>query len=95
MLVEGYGKVLGRPGLSLRRRELCIVAMLARQGRRVERQLYSHLRGALNAGASRAEVDEALEVALDGAAAAERESAYGVFRRACGRAEPAGPRGQG
>lgn len=61
MVAEGYGKVLGRPGLDLRVRELCIAALLAVLDTPV--QLYSHLRGALNAGAEPAEVDEALEVA--------------------------------
>lgn len=64
MIEEGYGKVLGRPGLPLRARELCIVAMLAGAGR--EPQLHSHLRGALHAGARPEEVDEALETGLDG-----------------------------
>ena len=48
MIVEGYGKVLSRPGLDLPRRELCIVAACAAS--RQERQLHSHLRGALNVG---------------------------------------------
>jgi 4-carboxymuconolactone decarboxylase len=61
MVVEGYGKVLGRPGLELAVRELCIAALLAVLG--APRQLYSHLRGALNAGATGEEVEEALEVA--------------------------------
>jgi 4-carboxymuconolactone decarboxylase len=56
MVVEGYGKVLGRPGLDLPTRELCIVALLAAQD--AAPQLYSHLRGALNAGASVEDVDE-------------------------------------
>ena len=60
MVVEGYGKVLGRPGLSLRERELCIVAILV--VRRLPRQLYSHLRGALNAGALPDEVEQAVSV---------------------------------
>ena len=63
MLEEGYGKVLGRPGLSLRARELCIVAQLAALG--APRQLYSHLRGARNAGAG----DDDIEAALQEAAA--------------------------
>ena len=63
MIVEGYGKVLSRPGLDLKRRELCIVAACAVQGQ--ERQLHSHLHGALNAGASAAEVDETLVVLED------------------------------
>lgn len=58
MVIEGYGKVLGRPGLDLVTRELCIVAVLAPQD--AGPQVYSHLRGALNAGADEAEVDEAV-----------------------------------
>lgn len=68
MVVEGYGKVLGRPGLSLLRRELCIVAILAVID--APRQLYSHLRGALHAGAPPATVGAALEAALDEAGGA-------------------------
>ncbi len=59
MVVEGYGKVLSRPGLDLKRRELCIVAACAAAGQ--DRQLHSHLRGALNAGASPVEVRAALD----------------------------------
>jgi 4-carboxymuconolactone decarboxylase len=62
MVEEGYGKVLGREGLDLATRELCIVALLAVLG--APRQLYSHLRGAVNVGASEAEIGRALEVAL-------------------------------
>ncbi len=58
MVVDGYGKVLGRPGLALVIRELCIVAILAVTG--ASKQLYSHLRGALNVGAPPADVDVAL-----------------------------------
>jgi 4-carboxymuconolactone decarboxylase len=48
MIVEGYGKVLSREGLDLGRRELCIVAACAAAEQ--DRQLHSHLHGALNAG---------------------------------------------
>lgn len=61
MLVEGYGKVLGRPGLTLRARELCIVAILVVQ--RAPRQLYAHMRGALNAGATPDEVEASIDLA--------------------------------
>jgi 4-carboxymuconolactone decarboxylase len=64
MVVEGYGKVLGRPGLDLVTRELCVGALLAVLG--TTRQLYSHVRGALNAGATREEVGEALDIACEG-----------------------------
>lgn len=63
MVVEGYGKVLGRPQLDLKTRELCIIALLAVLG--APRQLYSHLRGAMNAGAEPSEVEETLEAARE------------------------------
>lgn len=63
MIVEGYGKVLGRPGLPLAVRELCVVAVCAAS--RQERQLHSHLHGALHAGAPAAHVDAALEAVAD------------------------------
>ena len=58
MIVEGYGKVLSRPALDLARRELCIVAACAAS--RQERQLHSHLHGALHAGASKAAITDTL-----------------------------------
>ncbi|HEU0016669.1 MAG TPA: carboxymuconolactone decarboxylase family protein [Longimicrobium sp.] len=61
MVAGGYGRVIGRPGLDLATRELCIAALLAAWN--VPRQLHSHLRGALNAGASVADVDRAVEIA--------------------------------
>lgn len=61
MIVEGYGKVLSRPGLDLARRELCIVAACVATGQ--DRQLHSHLHGALNVGAP-AEAVEATLLAL-------------------------------
>mmetsp|Transcript_46104 Transcript_46104/g.144645 ORF Transcript_46104/g.144645 Transcript_46104/m.144645 type:complete len:99 (-) Transcript_46104:68-364(-) len=54
MIEHGYGAVLSRPTLSLRLRELCVVAILA--GQQVAPQLNSHIRGALRAGASEEEV---------------------------------------
>ena len=43
MITEGYGRTLGRSGLDLLRRELCIVAQTAVL--ETPRQLHSHLRG--------------------------------------------------
>lgn len=60
MIVEGYGKVLGRPALDLPRRELCIVAACASTGQ--ARQLHSHLHGALNVGVEPDLLREVLEV---------------------------------
>jgi 4-carboxymuconolactone decarboxylase len=58
MLVDGYGRTLGRGELDLTRRELCVAAQVAVQG--AERQLHSHLRGARHAGASPRAMEEAL-----------------------------------
>jgi len=63
MIVDGYGKVLSRPGLDLGRRELCIVAACAVSSQ--DRQLHSHLHGALNAGVAAATVSEALDAIED------------------------------
>lgn len=77
MVQEGYGKVLSRPGLALATRELCIVALLAVQD--APAQLYSHLRGALNAGADAGDVAEALELALAHAAPARAAAARSIW----------------
>ncbi len=50
MIIEGYGKVLSRPGLGIVERELANVAFLLVEDR--EQQLHSHMRGALNVGAT-------------------------------------------
>jgi 4-carboxymuconolactone decarboxylase len=63
MITDGYGKVLSRPAMDLKRRELCIVAACAAAAQK--RQLHSHLHGALNSGASPDEVSETLDVLND------------------------------
>ena len=63
MIVDGYGKVLSRPGVDLKTRELCVVAACAVSGQ--QRQLHSHMHGALNAGASVGEVAATLDALGD------------------------------
>lgn len=63
ILTEGYGKVLSRPELPGRDRELLSVAILTAQGLFV--QLYSHVRGALNLGARPADLRGVLEACRD------------------------------
>ena len=63
MITDGYGKVLSRPALDLRTRELCVVAACAASGQ--QRQLHSHLHGALNAGASIGEVEAVFDSLVD------------------------------
>jgi 4-carboxymuconolactone decarboxylase len=63
VVLDAYGKILGRPGLDSKRRELCTLAAIAMQN--APRQLHAHLRGALNTGSSREEVDEVIAVVED------------------------------
>ena len=79
ILVEGYGKTLARPFLSLRDRELIVVPTLAALG--AWRQLPSHVKGALRAGASAREVADVLR-ACGGAVPPS------AIRRALGQVEP-------
>lgn len=71
MVIEGYGKVLSRPGLGIVDRELAIVACLMIENR--EKQLFSHIQGAANVGAPRnlirQVIDDLGEAAGDGYAA--------------------------
>jgi 4-carboxymuconolactone decarboxylase len=60
MITEGYGRTMSRPGLDLLRRELCVVAQTAVM--ETPRQLLSHLRGSLHAGASFSQVEAVLSV---------------------------------
>lgn len=90
MVIEGYGKVLGRPALDLATRELCIAALLAVLD--APKQLYSHLRGALNAGATSAQISAALNHACEGMNGGRRDRVMDVWGRVRERppsAEPA------
>jgi 4-carboxymuconolactone decarboxylase len=58
VVVDAYGKLMGRDGLDLKRRELCTIAEIAVLD--TPRQLHAHLRGALNAEATTEEVDDVL-----------------------------------
>ncbi|MFL5482581.1 MAG: carboxymuconolactone decarboxylase family protein [Gemmatimonadaceae bacterium] len=63
MIIDGYGKVLSRPYVDLRTRELCVVAACATSGQ--QRQLHSHLHGALNSGSSGLEIGAVLDALND------------------------------
>ncbi len=78
-LNEGYGKVLGREGLDLATRELCIAGLLASLD--AEPQLYAHLRGALNAGAEEQDVEDALREAARGMTPERARAARDVWQR--------------
>ena len=83
MVEEGYGKVLSRAPLDLARREVCVVAAcaIARQ----DRQLHSHLHGALHAGASEATVTAALQVVSPLLDAEDVRRYHGLWARVLGK----------
>jgi len=78
MLIEGYGKVLSRDVLNLKVRELLNVAILTSLG--WERQLYSHLRGALNVGVRQEDVIKTIEEITDICGIAKVKRALKIFQ---------------
>ncbi len=54
MIIEGYGKVLGRKGLTLQEREFINVSILS--ARFYSNQFYSHAKGLINLGVSKKDV---------------------------------------
>lgn len=60
VVIDAYGKILGRPGLDPKRRELCTLTAIAFVD--APKQLHAHFRGALNTGASVEEVDAVLAI---------------------------------
>jgi 4-carboxymuconolactone decarboxylase len=83
MVMDGYGKVLGRPGLDLPRRELCVVAACAATGQ--DRQLHSHLHGALNVGVTPAALAAALDALAEPLGADRTRSARLLLARVLGK----------
>ena len=63
VLEHAYARVLSRPGLDARTRELRAVAALAALGQ--DRQLAGHARGALRCGATPGELEATLDAVLD------------------------------
>lgn len=78
ILRDAYGRVLGRPFLSIQDRELMAVAMLAVLG--ASRQLRAHVRGCLRIGLEAGEVRRALTAAEE--AVGELTAAREVVERA-------------
>ena len=77
MIIEGYGKTLSRPGLSLQERELCIIAILAAGN--WKNQLYSHIRGALLLGIKPAIIKETCSYLLIYKLTTEYHSAIAIL----------------
>jgi len=76
---HAYGRVLARPGLAARQRELLALSALSVLGQ--DRQLASHVRGAILCGATPDEVFRAIEIASEWMNADLTERAQAVARR--------------
>lgn len=63
MIIEGYGKVLGRKDLPLKERELINVAILCTNY--YEHQLFSHLKGSINTGNSKELIEQVIIVTAE------------------------------
>lgn len=83
MITEGYGKVLSRPALDLPRRELCIVAACAAAEQ--DRQLHSHLHGALNVGVDNAVIEQTIDGIADLLGAERAQSVRMLWARVQGK----------
>ena len=79
VLEHAYGRVMTRPGLDARLRELLAVCALAALGQ--ERQLASHVRGTLRCGGTREELDGALAAIADLVEAGRLEHARRVLEK--------------
>jgi len=83
VLEDAYGKVLARPVLSAADRERLAVVLLAAQSLR--NQLDGHVRGALNCGATAAQVEASLAAAAAHLPAADLALARSHLERAAAR----------
>lgn len=77
VVVDAYGKLLARPGLDAGRRELCTLAAITML--EAPRQLHAHLRGALNVGWKREDVDALLVLAEQDVGAARALKVWEVW----------------
>ncbi len=93
VVVDAYGKLIGRDGLDLKRRELCTLAEIAVID--TPRQLHAHLRGALNADATTEEVDEVLALVELDIDAAQAKRTWELWADVRGRNVGSGDAGRG
>lgn len=83
-LEHAYGRVIARPGLTLRERELLAVALLTAlwtEGGGLDDPLLGHMRGALRQGASPEQVAAAVEAVPEALGAARKAAARALLTR--------------
>jgi 4-carboxymuconolactone decarboxylase len=79
MIIEGYGKVLSRDILSLKEREILNVSILTSLG--WKNQLHSHIRGAINTGAKRGEIEEVIKSISDICGKSKANTAFKILSK--------------
>lgn len=79
MIIEGYGKVLGRKGLSLLEREYINVSILIT--RLYLNQLHSHLKGCIHLGSDKELLTELLSAISDQLIESSRKSAEDLINK--------------
>jgi len=83
MIAEGYGRIISRGGLDIVSRELAIISGLTVTG--MPRQLYSHIRGAINVGAKPRQIEAAVRQCRLFANAAFIRRALRTFEKSLGK----------
>jgi alkylhydroperoxidase/carboxymuconolactone decarboxylase family protein YurZ len=79
MIIEGYGKVLGRKGLSLLEREYINVSIL--MTRLYLNQLHSHLKGCIHLGANKELLSELLSAISNQLSESSRKSSEDLINK--------------
>uniref|UniRef100_A0A7V2ZKA4 Carboxymuconolactone decarboxylase-like domain-containing protein n=1 Tax=Ignavibacterium album TaxID=591197 RepID=A0A7V2ZKA4_9BACT len=77
LIIEGYGKVISRPTLSIKEREACIISVLSVQ--MFEEQLKSHLFGGLKNGITPKMIDKLILNLTEIGCEKEKQFALRVF----------------
>ncbi|MCP4581402.1 MAG: hypothetical protein GY839_07265 [candidate division Zixibacteria bacterium] len=83
MVLEGYGRIISRPGLNLIEREFAVISALIVTD--MPRQLYSHLRGSLNAGAHPTQIRAVIQQCRYFAKPTLVEKALSIFEKILGK----------
>ncbi|MCX8105587.1 MAG: hypothetical protein N3D80_06940 [Ignavibacterium album] len=79
LIIEGYGKVISRPTLSIKEREACIISVLSVQ--MFEEQLKSHLFGGLKNGLTPKMIDKLISNLSEIGCEKEKQFAQKVFNK--------------
>jgi 4-carboxymuconolactone decarboxylase len=83
MVIEGYGRIISRPGLDIIERELAVVSALTVTD--MPRQLHSHIKGSINAGAGGVQIQAAIRQCRYFAESPVIDKALTIFEKLLGK----------